>query len=252
MGEENTKTENFKIDPLSFAISESQILEESMYPDLPDEASDSAETLQNIDSIVAEITKQVTNQINASIEKYVLESKVDNELMSQDTGSSDKSEENMEYDMFDKNKQLVEFSKPKGTKRKIEEVTVAEKAPKPIKPKMSYSELIAEALQNSTNGMLDLPDIYKSISTRHPYVYCNLGWQNSIRHNLSHNEMFTKSTDSPSSYKKGNVAIYNYLGTLKKGKGSFWKLSQNQAIGLERHYPDCGFDKNKDSNRTNN
>merc|ERR1739842_264314 len=76
---------------------------------------------------------------------------------------------------------------------------------------------------------------------------CNLGWQNSIRHNLSHNEMFTKSTDSPSTYKKGNVAIYNYLGTLKKGKGSFWKLSQNQVIGLERNYPDCGFDKNKDS-----
>ena len=80
-----------------------------MYPDLSDEVSDSAETPQNIDSIVAEITKQVTNQINASIEKYVLESKVDNELMSQDTGSSDKCEEKMAYHMFDKNKQLVEF-----------------------------------------------------------------------------------------------------------------------------------------------
>jgi hypothetical protein len=80
--------------------------------------------------------------------------------------------------------------------------------------------------------------------------YEHVGWQNSVRHNLSFNEMFTKSTDSPS--------------TSKKGKGSFWELSQNHifqfencefpstsAIGLERYYPDCGFDKNKDSNRTN-
>ena len=259
-GEENTKSENFKIDPLSFGEStssvqsaESQILEESMYPDLPDEASDSAETPQNIDSIVAEITKQVTNQINASIEKYVMESKrnkVDTELMFQDTGSSDR-EENMAYHIFDENKQLIKFSKPKGTKRKIEEVMVAKKVPKPIKPNMSYSKLIAEALQNSSSGMLILSDIYKSISTRHPYynMDCNfVGWQNSIRHNLSLNEMFTKSfTDGPS--------------TSKKGKGSFWELSENHifqcencefpsttsAIGLERHYSD----KNKDNNRTN-
>ena len=222
-GEENTKTENFKIDPLSFEQSaEYQILEESVYPDLPGEASDSAETPQNIDSIVAEITKQVTNQINASIEKYVLESKVDNELMSQDTGSSDKSEENMAYNMFDKNKQLAKFSKPKGTKRKIEEVMVAEKEPKPIKPRMSYSELIAEALQNSTNGMLLLPDIYKSISTRHPYYNMNyeyVDWQNSIRGELTLNEMFIKSNPN-----------LNGPSTSKKSKGSFWELSQNQIF----------------------
>jgi hypothetical protein len=259
-GEENTKTENFKIDPLSFGEStsslqsaESQILEESMHPDLPDEASDTAETPQNIDSIVAEITKQVKSQINASIEKYVLESKVDNELMSQDTGSSDTSrEEIMTYHIFDEKKELIKFSKPKGTKKKIEEVMIAKKVPKPIKPNMSYSELIAEALQNSTNGMLILSDIYKSVSTRHPYynMDCNfVGWQNSIRHNLSLNEMFTKSTDGPS--------------TSKKGKGSFWELSQNHifqfencefpstsAIGLERHYSDCGFDKNKNKDIT--
>ena len=218
-GEENTKTENFKIDPLSFEQSaEYQILEESVYPDLPGEASDSAEIPQNIDSIVAEITKQVTDQINASIEKYVLESKVDNELMSQDTRSSDKSEENI----FDKNKQLVEFSKPKGkgTKRKIEEVMIANKVPKPIKPNMSYSELIAEALQNSSSGMLLLCDIYKSISARYPYYDMNyeyVGWRNSIKLNLITNKMFIKS----------NLNI-NGPSTSKKGEGSFWKLSQNQ------------------------
>ena len=113
--EEDTKNEHFKMDPLSFEESksslqsaESQVLEESLYPDLPDEASNFVETPQNIDLIVAEITKQVTNQINASIEQYVQESKVNNELMSQDTESSEKSEENVAYHIFDNKKQLVD------------------------------------------------------------------------------------------------------------------------------------------------
>ena len=37
------------------------------------------------------------------------------------------------------------------------------------KPKMSYAKLIAEALNNSSNGELNLLDIYKAISTKYPY-----------------------------------------------------------------------------------
>ena len=34
---------------------------------------------------------------------------------------------------------------------------------------MSYAKLIAEALNNSTNGELSLLDIYKAISSKYPY-----------------------------------------------------------------------------------
>ena len=76
------------------------------------------------------------------------------------------------------------------------------------KPKMFYAKLISEALLNSSNGMLILSDIYKSISARHPYYQMNMsGWKNSIRHTLTTNKSFVKSTGK---------------------RGSYWKLSENQ------------------------
>ena len=83
------------------------------------------------------------------------------------------------------------------------------------KPKMSYARLISEALLNSPNGMLILSDIYKSISARHPYYQMNvLGWQNSIRHNLTLNKSFIKCTDGLKKSKDGKYSNY-------------WKLSEN-------------------------
>ena len=76
------------------------------------------------------------------------------------------------------------------------------------KPKMTLAKLISESLLNSSNGMLILSDIYKSISATHPYYKMNVsGWKNSIRHNLSINKSFVQSTEK---------------------KGSYWKLSENQ------------------------
>jgi len=37
------------------------------------------------------------------------------------------------------------------------------------KPRMTYSELITEALQNSSSGMLTISEIYDSVSSRYPY-----------------------------------------------------------------------------------
>ena len=83
------------------------------------------------------------------------------------------------------------------------------------KPKISYAGLISEALLNSPNGMLILSDIYKSISARHPFYQMNvLGWQNSIRHNLTLNKSFVKSTDGLKKAKDGKYSNY-------------WKLSEN-------------------------
>merc|ERR1712210_8156 len=48
------------------------------------------------------------------------------------------------------------------------------------KPKLTYAELIAEALSNTSEGMLVLSDIYKAISASHPYYRLeNPNWQNS-------------------------------------------------------------------------
>ena len=72
---------------------------------------------------------------------------------------------------------------------------------------MFWAKLISEALLNSSNGMLILSDIYKLISARHPYYQMNAsGWKNSIRHTLTLNKSFVKSTDK---------------------RGSYWKLSEN-------------------------
>ena len=54
------------------------------------------------------------------------------------------------------------------------------------KPKKSYAKLISEALLNSSNGMLILPDIYKSICARHSYHQVNeSGWKTSFRVTLT-------------------------------------------------------------------
>ena len=77
------------------------------------------------------------------------------------------------------------------------------------KPRMSYAQLIAEALVNAPDGMLTLSEIYNAISARHPYYKMEArNWQNSIRHNLTLNKSFTKVPRMSSS----------------EGRGSYWKL----------------------------
>jgi hypothetical protein len=77
------------------------------------------------------------------------------------------------------------------------------------KPRMSYAQLIAEALVNAPDGMLTLSEIYSAISARHPFYKMEArNWQNSIRHNLTLNKSFTKVPRMSSS----------------EGRGSYWKL----------------------------
>ena len=77
------------------------------------------------------------------------------------------------------------------------------------KPRMSYAQLIAEALVNAPDGMLTLSEIFNAISARHPYYKMEArNWQNSIRHNLTLNKSFTKVPRMSSS----------------EGRGSYWKL----------------------------
>ncbi len=86
------------------------------------------------------------------------------------------------------------------------------------KPKLTYAELIAEALSNSSEGKLLVSDIYKSISSSHPYYKLeNTSWQNCIRHQLSINESFVKDEDEE---------IF--------GRGSYWMLSNNLQGKLKK------------------
>ena len=79
------------------------------------------------------------------------------------------------------------------------------------KPKLTYAQLIAEALSNASEGRLLLSDIYKAISSSHPYYKLeNTNWQNCIRHQLSINESFAKAEEEE-----------------MFGRGRYWMLSNN-------------------------
>ena len=74
------------------------------------------------------------------------------------------------------------------------------------KPKMSYRNLIAEALINSSNGMLLLSDIYKAISAKHPYYKMETkNWKQCVSTYLSINKIF-----------------------VKEGNTKYWKLDQEE------------------------
>ena len=66
------------------------------------------------------------------------------------------------------------------------------------KPQMSYKKLIAEALINSSNGMLLLSDIYKAVSAKHPYykMQTTKNWKQCISTYLSINKIFVKESNT--------------------------------------------------------
>ncbi|KAH8685938.1 hypothetical protein BGZ60DRAFT_396504 [Tricladium varicosporioides] len=64
-----------------------------------------------------------------------------------------------------------------------------------IKPSANYVQLIHEAIGESKEGKLSLPFIYKAIGRKYPYFVFRsptIGWQSSVRHNLSQHHAFQK------------------------------------------------------------
>lgn len=111
---------------------------------------------------------------------------------------------------------LTKNGKPAETLDELNGQTV-ELADVYAKPKLSYAQLIAEALMSTEERMLTLAEIYTSVADRHPFYKMDHSpnWQNAIRHNLTLNKCFTKVPRPPS-----------------EGRGSFWRLEDGAEVTI--------------------
>jgi hypothetical protein len=85
------------------------------------------------------------------------------------------------------------------------------------KPQANYVSLIYEALSNSKEGKLGLPQIYRAIQRKYPYFVLKVGtvgWQSSVRHNLSQHHAFEK--------------------VERDGKGWMWGIVKGVSIEKEK------------------
>ena len=85
------------------------------------------------------------------------------------------------------------------------------------KPPQNYIVLIHEALSNSQTGSMALPQIYRAMQRKYPYFKLRattVGWQSSVRHNLSQNPAFRKIE--------------------REGKGWLWGLVPGVSIEREK------------------
>ncbi|KAG8184960.1 hypothetical protein JTE90_020007 [Oedothorax gibbosus] len=106
------------------------------------------------------------------------------------------------------------------------------------KPPYSYISLTFMAINNSTEKMLTLSDIYKFIMERFPYYQKNTQrWQNSLRHNLSFNDCFIKIPRRPDRPGKGSYwALHPACGDMFEN-GSY--LRRRKRFKLSRHAKDA-------------
>ena len=143
----------------------------------------------------------------------------------QDISTSE--ENNISSDQFNNSETVyVEDHKQMNAKLETEEKSLSTESRNDEslfeRPKMSYCQLISEALINSSNGMLVLSDIYEAISSKYPYFKITTkSWQNSIRHNLSLDKSFTKEEK-----------IEKIIGPdiENEKRGCYWKLADPKYL----------------------
>ncbi len=100
------------------------------------------------------------------------------------------------------------------------------------KPRLSYAQMIAEALMQAEERMLPLCEIYTYINQKYPYFRMDVkSWQNAIRHNLTLNPSFHK-VPRPNN----------------EGRGNFWKMEDGAERQIfkrtirSHHYKMARFD----------
>ncbi|KAG0036839.1 hypothetical protein BGZ82_003560 [Podila clonocystis] len=112
------------------------------------------------------------------------------------------------------------------------------------RPNESYSIIIVKAIQSSPYQRLKLSEIYNYVSKEIPHMGNDKGWQNTVRHNLSHMKCFrrimakeallmgpltttttTTTTKDESTDPSTEVAKPKGISkAIKKGKGGYWIL----------------------------
>ncbi|KIR31688.1 forkhead domain-containing protein [Cryptococcus deuterogattii MMRL2647] len=100
--------------------------------------------------------------------------------------------------------------------------------PRPLtRPQAPLAFLMGQAILNSSRGGLSLGHIYRWIETAYPFFATDTaGWRNSVRHTLSTNKVFEKTsrtTDYPS------------------GKGSIWTIKKEGSRPLTRPQAPLAF-----------
>ena len=103
--------------------------------------------------------------------------------------------------------------------------------------KMSFPELIAEALDNAPNGELVISDIFKSINLRHPqYKLEDMRWQNTVRGAISRNKDFAKATNKANNYQQywKFSQAYSILAPKVVHEGKLQKSNNTKPSNLEK------------------
>lgn len=115
------------------------------------------------------------------------------------------------------------------------------------KPAISYAALIAQALMESPDGRLALPEIYAWIQDHYEYYrLASPAWKNSIRHNLSMNRAFCKAEPPPNAAFKCSYwqfAVPTRVKIGSKGKATVSTTSLRQRSRSVSHHPRDGVGK---------
>jgi pSer/pThr/pTyr-binding forkhead associated (FHA) protein len=124
--------------------------------------------------------------------------------------------------------------KPRKLRTPSPEINEADLPPESlIKPNISYVVMIHEAIMNSAEKVLSLPQIYKAIEAKYPYYKFKVttqGWQSSVRHNLGQHKAFYKVDRAGKGWLWGIVDGVS-IEKEKKGSSSKQAMSAHDMHG---------------------
>ncbi|ETN87234.1 fork head domain protein [Necator americanus] len=108
-----------------------------------------------------------------------------------------------------------------------------------MKPPLSYAQLIMDAMAERQVDKITLSEIYEYAARRYAYYRSSKGpWKNSIRHNLSCNQLFKRIPRKNGEKGKGSYWTLNEAGlhcfSSKKNKSRFLEVEENASKPTSR------------------